>query len=155
MYIKKILNYNRVSVSIYLMLAFGFIFSANISLADISVDSYCQLTVESMQQEVANMQDLIDVINQYKDDPQALAQQIETKQTQFDQWRNDLYFSFETTAEEYVSYMGKNAKEVNSYLEANPDIKQQIDSFSFQLNELTEQEQSLMGGDEPPPPPAR
>jgi hypothetical protein len=34
-----------------------------------------------------------------------------------------------TTAEEYVTDMSKNGREVEAYLEANPDIKQQIDDL--------------------------
>jgi outer membrane murein-binding lipoprotein Lpp len=141
----------------YLLSGILLTFSSQVCLADISIDSYCQVVVQSMQQEVSNMQELIAIINQYKDDHDTLAQQIEALQAQFDQARNDLYFSFGTTADEYVFYMGKNAKEINSYLEANPDIKQQIDNLSTQLYELTEQEQALMGGDKPlpPPPPAQ
>jgi len=149
---KKVRSFKRVSVSCHLMLAFGFILSANISLAEISIDSYCQITIESMQQEVGNMQELIAIINQYKDDPQTLAQLVQTKQAEFDQARDELYFSFNTDANEYVSFMSRNSKQVKAYLAANPDMKQQIDNLSAQLNELSEQEQALMGGDEPPPP---
>ncbi len=39
--------------------------------------------------------------------------------------------------------MGKNERAVNAYLEANPDIKQQIDDLSAQVNSLMEEYESL------------
>ena len=47
-------------------------------------------------------------------------------------------------------YMGKNGQEVNKYLDTNPDIKQQIDTLSAQVNALLEEYESLKGSEEPP-----
>ena len=43
---------------------FGLILSPRLTLAEISVDSYCQLTIQSMHQEVSNLQELIALVNQ-------------------------------------------------------------------------------------------
>jgi len=75
------------------------------------------------------------------------------KKLQFDQAKNTLFSSFGTTAEEYVAYMGKNGREVGAYLDANGDIKQQIDDLSAQINSLLEEYESLKGSGEPAPPP--
>ncbi len=82
-----------------------------------------------MQLEVANFQELIALVNQYKNDPKTLIQQEEVKRAEFDQEKNALYSSFGSTAEEYVTYMGKNGQEVEAYLEENQDIKQQMDDL--------------------------
>lgn len=104
--------------------------------ADISPESYCQLVIQVMQKEISNIQALTVLTNQYKDDPEALAQQEEIKRAEFDQEKAALFSSFETTAEEYVTYMGKNGQAVNAYLEENQNLKQQIDSLSDQIKSL-------------------
>jgi chromosome segregation ATPase len=97
---------------------------------------------------------LIALADQYKNDPETLAQQEEIKRAGFDQAKDALYSSFSTTAEEYVMYMGKNGQEVNKYLDTNPDIKQQIDTLSARVNALLEEYESLKGSKgEPPAPP--
>ena len=50
-------------------------------------------------------------------------------------------------------YMGENGRAVNAYLDANPDIKQQIDDLSAQVGSLLEEYESLKGSEEPAPPP--
>jgi cell division septum initiation protein DivIVA len=138
-----------------LVLAGALVLTANprVSLAEISADSYCQLTIQSMQQEVSNLQKLIALANKYKDDPETLARQEEIKRVEFDQAKNALFSSFGTTDEEYVTYMGKNGRAVNAYLDASPDIKQQIDDLSAQVNSLLEEYESLKGSGEVPEPP--
>ncbi len=42
---------------------------------------------------------------------------------------------------------------MNAYLEANPDIKQQIDDLSAQVGSLSEEYESLKGSGEPVEPP--
>lgn len=147
----------KVSGSLMMVLVFAgtLVLTSNprMSLAEISVDSYCQLSIQSMQQEVSNLQELIALVNQYKDDPGALAQQLEIKRAEFDQAKEALYSSFGITAEQYVTYMSRNSKAVNEFLEENPDVKQQIDDLSAQLTSLTEEEESLMGSEGPPEPP--
>jgi hypothetical protein len=107
-----------------------------ISLAEIYADSYCQLAVQSLQQDVSNFQELIALVNQYKDDREALNQQEEIKRAEFDQAKQALFSSFGITDTEYAMYMGENGRAVNAYLEANPDIKQQIDDLSAQVGSL-------------------
>lgn len=80
-------------------------------------------------------------------------QQLEIKRAEFDQAKEALYSSFDTTADEYVNYMSKNGAKVKAYLDANPDIKEQIDDLSAQLNALMEEEESLMGAGSAPKPP--
>ena len=143
------------SLMIALVLAGFLALTANprISLAEISVDSYCQLAVQSLQQDVSNFEELIALVNQYKDDREALNQQEEIKRVEFDQAKEALFSSFGITDTEYAMYMGENGWGVNAYLEANPDIKQQIDDLSAQVGSLLEEYESLKGSVEPVEPP--
>jgi peptidoglycan hydrolase CwlO-like protein len=143
------------SLMIVLVLAGVLALTVNprISSAEISVDSYCQLAVQSLQQDVSNFQELIVLVNQYKNDREALNQQEEIKKAEFAQAKEALFSSFGITDTEYAMYMGENGRAVNAYLEANPDIKQQIDDLSAQVGSLLEEYESLKGSGEPVEPP--
>ncbi len=71
---------------------------------------------------------------------------------QFKQAKEALFSSFGITGEEYGMYMGKNSRAVNAYLEANPDMKQQVDELSAQVGSLIEQYEELKGSGIPEPP---
>ena len=143
------------SLMIVLVLAGVLALTVNprISLAEISVDSYCQLAVQSLQQDVSNFQELIALVNQYKDDREALNQQEEIKKAEFAQAKEALFSSFGITDTEYAMYMGENGRAVDAYLEANPDIKQQIDDLSAQVGSLLEEYELLKGSGETVEPP--
>ena len=93
------------------------------------------------------------LVNQYKDDREALNQQEEIKKAEFDQTKEALFSSFGITDNEYAMYMGENGRAVNAYLETNPDIKQQIDDLSAQVGSLLEEYESLKGSGETVEPP--
>jgi outer membrane murein-binding lipoprotein Lpp len=139
--------------ALFSIVVFGLVLSPQLVLAEISVDSYCQLAVQSLQQDVSNFQELIALVNQYKDDRETLNQQEEIKKAEFAQAKEALFSSFGITDTEYAMYMGKNRRAVEAYLEANPDIKQQIDDLSAQVGSLLEEYESLKGSGEPVPPP--
>lgn len=143
------------SVMIVLVLAGVLALTVNprISSAEISVDSYCQLAVQSLQQDVSNFQELIALVNQYKNDREALNQQEEIKKAEFDQAKEALFSSFGITDTEYAMYMGENGRAVDTYLEVNPTIKQQINDLSAQVGLLLEEYESLKGSGETAPPP--
>ena len=143
------------SVMIVLVLA-GFLaltVNPRISSAEISVDSYCQLAVQSLQQDVSNFEELIALVNQYKDDRKTLNEQEEIKKAEFAQAKEALFSSFGITDTEYAMYMGENGRAVNAYLEANPDVKQQIDDLSAQVGSLLGEYELLKGSGEPVVPP--
>ena len=139
------------SLMIVLVLAGVLALTVNprISSAEISVDSYCQLAVQSLQQDVSNFEELIALVNQYKDDRETLNEQEEIKKAEFDQAKEALFSSFGITDTDYAMYMEKNGRAVNVYLDANPNIKQQIDDLSTQVGSLLEEYESLKGSEEP------
>lgn len=112
-------------------------------MAEISIDTFCQLTISEMQQQVLDYQKLIDLANQFKNDPEKLQQQESILRVQFDQEKEARYSLYDTTAQEYVLYMGENTDTVNAYLESNSEIKQQMDDLKAQLNTLAEQHAAL------------
>ena len=141
---KKFKNTNAFPWFLFLVVFVGLVFISQICYAEISVDAYCQLTIQSMQREISNLQELIALVDQYGvdqygNDPVAFAQQEAQKKQEFEEQKNQLFATFGTTAEEYAMYMDKNSEKVQAYLAAHPDIKQQIDELSAQVNSLLEQ----------------
>ena len=129
------------SLMIILVLAGVLALTVNprISSAEISVDSYCQLAVQSLQQDVSNFEELIALVNQYKDDRKTLNHQEEIKKAEFAQAKEALFSSFGITDTEYAMYMGENGRAVKAYLDANLDMKQEIDDLSAQVGSLLEE----------------
>lgn len=119
-------------------------------MAEISVATYCQLSVQCLQQEASNFQTLVYLATQYEDNREALNQQEEIKKIEFAQARDALFSSFGITDTEYGTYMGKNGVAVNKYLAENPSIKQEIADLETQVNTLMEQYETLKGVEETP-----
>ncbi|GEM_PF-3682047 len=103
--------------------------------AEISADSYCQLAIKKLRQEIFNLQELIK-IEEYGGDE-------DSKRAEFDQFADALFSLFNTTAKEYVMYMGKNGQAVKAYLKANPDIRQEIDELAARRNALLDEYEFL------------
>ncbi|MGA1824140.1 MAG: hypothetical protein ACMUIP_05695 [bacterium] len=142
-------------LALSIIFTLSFILSPALSIADIPISSYCQLSIQSMELEIAHLKDLIALINQYQGDSATLDEQLAAKRAEYDQITGDLYASFETTANEFVTYMGKHGREVDTYLESNTDIKQQMDNYISQINTLLSEYESLKADEseeEPPPP---
>jgi hypothetical protein len=128
------LNFSLTIVYFFIIFFLPFI-NSQISFAEISVDSYCQLSIQSLQQDIANFQELISLANQYKVDPERFQQLEKVKQIEFKNTKEALFNLNGTTTNEYVTYMGKNQPQVNTYLIDYPDVKKQIDDLSGQVRD--------------------
>lgn len=120
-----------------------FLISPNSSFAEISTESYCQLAIKSLKKIVPQTQTLISIVKQYQDDQNLMESLLDEKRNEFDYENESLYFSCGMTAEEFVTYMNRNGKAVNEYLESHPEIKEQIDMLSSELNDLMAEEGAL------------
>jgi hypothetical protein len=96
-----------------------------------------------MEKVISQVQEIISIVQQYKDNPELLDQQLVDKWSQFDQDTENLCALYGTTTQEYVTYENRNKKAVESYLAENESLKQTIDNLSVQLNQLMEQEAAL------------
>ena len=116
--------------------------SFDILYADISTNSYCQLTVQKVTQQVSNFHQLITLAKQYKHNRKALAKKEDIKKVEFKKASDNLYLSFGITAKEYVTYMGKYGEKVNAFLESNKNIKQQLNELLSERDMLLEEYES-------------
>ena len=127
------------------------VLAPQVGFADITVEQYCNLSVDCLQQEVANFQELIALVNQYGDDRETLNQLEEIKKAEFSREKEELFSSYGITDEQYGTYMGANGHEVGKYLEHNPSVKQQIDDLSAQASYLMDQYEILKGSEDEEP----
>ena len=125
------------------LLAIGLFLHPLTSFAEVTVGSYCQLSIQSIQQQVTNFQELITLANQYSDDPDAFAAAEAAKQAEFKENTDTLMASFGMTPQEYVLYMGKHKNEVETYWNDNPTLKQQLDDLSAQAMVLITEFEAL------------
>jgi len=88
--------------------------------ADLSVSDYCALTVERLKLSVQSWE----------------AGQRGTLSAQAEA---GLWGRYNTTADEYLGFMGRHSNEVNAYLAANSGVKEQVDSLSARVRELISQ----------------
>lgn len=116
------------------------------SCAELTVDSFCNLAIDSMKQEIANLNESIAFVQQFSGNKEAFLEQEGIKKQETDAEKVSLFGSFNTTAEEYVTFAGKNEKAVKDYLNVRPDIKQEIESLSQQVNALLDEYESLKQG---------
>lgn len=132
-----------------------FFFIPKPAVAEFSIESYCQVTIKTMQQQITQTREIISIVDENKNDPVKMSQQLESKRSEFDQAREALYSSYETNALEFVTYMNRNKKSVDAYLVSNSDIKQQIDDLAAELKTLLDEEdtlrQDIENREEPPP----
>jgi uncharacterized phage infection (PIP) family protein YhgE len=131
---------------LFFVVVLGFASDAQISFAEISINSYCQVSIQSLQQDTGNFQELVSLANQYKNDPERFAQVEKIKQIEFKKKKADLFASFGTTDREYVAYMGENQPKVDAYLRYNPDIKKQIDDLAANVRKLLQEFETLKEG---------
>lgn len=127
---------------------FGLSFTPVTGLAGISVDTYCEMTIQTLSQQLPITQEIISIVEQYQNEPSTMEDQLTVKRAELENARIALYNSYGTTADEYVGYMSSNSKAVEAYLDANPEIRQQIEDLSAQLKELMVQEDKLMAAEQ-------
>ena len=136
--------------------------------AELSIESYCQLTVQSAGQEIGNLSELIVLAQSYcdpnassgqpeepgapnelvepadqSDDPNGFEAVEKAKRAEFDGRTKALFGSFDTTSGEYMAFMAKNKRAVEDYLNNHADIKQAIVELSSQIHALLEQYELL------------
>lgn len=112
-------------------------------LKELEVPNYCLLAVANAKQELVNLNELIVLAQDYSDEPNTFLEQERIKRKEFDDGKQTLFESFDTTTHEYITFMGENPKAVEKYLAGYPHIKQAIDDFSNQVNTLLEEYEAL------------
>jgi hypothetical protein len=122
-----------------------FLVFSSVCFAEPSIPSYCELSLQSLQQQVSNFKVLITLANQYSNDPTGFATAETVKQETFEKSTNYLMESFGVTPQEYVLYMGKHKVAVESYWSENPDLRQQLDELSSELMALLIEFEKLKG----------
>jgi hypothetical protein len=116
---------NKAWLLVFLVLPVIF-FTPKSCLGELTVDAFCQLHVQTMQELLSKYQAALS------------SQPSSLDRAGYEEALEKLYLAHNTTEEEYIMYMGKHERGVNSYLAAHPSIKNQIESLSAQIKDLME-----------------
>jgi len=127
-------------IFIFTFLTLGSAFSAE---GGLTVESYCQLVIEMMQKQIPYMENFVNEIAQYSSDPDTMEAHLRVLRNDMSYAGYSLLASYRLTMEEYLSFMGRNRKAVDKYLEDHEDIRKQIEDLSARISGLMEQEINL------------
>ena len=108
--------------------------------AEISVASYCELTIKGMEMQIPQTEEVIALVRAHGKDSAELERLLAEKRVVFDREKMRLYEEYGITDVDFVTYMNRNAKAVNAYLAANPGIAERIDALSAAIETLNRKE---------------
>jgi len=125
------------------------------SKAAIPPQTYCEITASAMQAQIDNLQELIIAADFYSKDPAGLSQQEIILAEEHSANMDALLSTYGLTQQEYALHMGKHKREVDLFLEQNPDVKAQLEALRETMTTLgqtfEEKKQAIMGGNPLPP----
>jgi len=111
--------------------------------AKVKVPTYCLLTIAHAMQKFAQINEQIEVARQYSDTRESFLEQEQLKRKEWDAKINTLFKLFDTSIEEYLTFMGKNAQATKQYLDRHEVIKKKIDELSGQVLTVLRQYEEL------------
>lgn len=155
----KLINYLIRGSKFVHLIVFQLFFTIGVTViplqtyAELPVGSYCQLSIQSMQQQLGNLEELLFVAHQYLGDPEGLSAAETSIQAEFEASTNELMGLYNMTPQEYVLYMGKHEADVEAYWNENPDQKQQLETLSAEVINLVTLYEELKGTPETEVPP--
>lgn len=124
-----------------LLLGFGVVGSASA----LTVEEYCNLSRDLMALSVQEWQEKERVVNEKRDaSKDDLYTDLKVVESSFRIAREQLYEDYATTNQEYLGFMSVNGKAIRSYLGRNPDLMNQINGFSAEVNNLADKVEFVM-----------
>jgi len=112
--------------------------------------TYCEIAASAMQAQIENLQELILAADFYSKDPAGLSQQEIILAEEHSAAMDALLSTYGLTQQEYALHMGKHKREVDLFLEQNPDVKAQLETLRETMTTLgqtfEEKKQAIMGG---------
>jgi FtsZ-binding cell division protein ZapB len=110
---------------------------------DLKVEDYCRLTITLMELSVSEWRERIPAAEQNKSDRKKFQARLEEIAKKYSDLQNESYRQFGTDHRDYLTYTTAHAAEIESYLEDNPKIKDEIDSLKNQIDTLIGQFESI------------
>jgi predicted metal-binding transcription factor (methanogenesis marker protein 9) len=114
-----------------------------LSRFEISTEEYCQLKQALMELSIQEWQERVEAANQNKDDKK-LAERLDEITERNRGLRDETYRRHGMSAREDLRYASTHAKEIESYLEKNPDVKNSIESLKERINSLVQQFEAVV-----------
>ena len=133
---KKILG-----IGLFVLFLAGFFYNANA----LTVEEYCQLKMEWLSYERQVWQNKIDLLNQYHSDPDMFLAKEAQLCNEEKSACEEFLKTYGTNSEEFhLVFPNEHGVEIDTYLENNPEIRDQIDSLSAQNDSLISQYEDLL-----------
>jgi predicted metal-binding transcription factor (methanogenesis marker protein 9) len=106
---------------------------------EISTEEYFQLKQALMELSIQEWQERVEAANQNEDDRRKLTERLDEITDRNRALRDEIYRRHGMSAREDLRYASTHAKEFESYLEENPEVKNSIESLKERLNSLVQQ----------------
>jgi hypothetical protein len=110
---------------------------------DLKIEDYCHLTVTLMELSVSEWNERIPVAEQNKGDRKKFQARLDEIAKKYSDLQNESYRQFGTDHRAYLTYATAHAAEIESYLEDNPKLKDEIDSLKDRIDTLIHQFESI------------
>lgn len=121
----------------------GAIYASLTQAADMTSYAYVELTKQSMEQKIQDLNQLIGAITGYTAEPEAWLAEEEQMTAVFDSRLSTLYDSFGVTAEQFLLFYSNNQEDVEGYLDVHADDRQVIDQLGADVTALLNQYEQL------------
>jgi hypothetical protein len=115
----------------------------NIYASEITTYAYIELTKQSTQQKVQDLNQIIGAISSFASEPELWITEEAQMNAVFDSRLEALYESYGITADQYLLYYSKNMDEIESYLDVHQDDKQVIEQLNTEVASLLNQYEQL------------
>jgi predicted metal-binding transcription factor (methanogenesis marker protein 9) len=115
-----------------------------LSRFEISTEEYCQLKQALVELSIQEWQERVEAANQNKDDRKKLTERLDEITERNRGLRDETYRRHGMSSRDDLRYASTHAKELESYLEENPEVKNSIESLKERLNRLVEQFEAVM-----------
>jgi hypothetical protein len=132
----------RWSIILSFLLLLSFESGVDAKAEEIKVSDYCQLTQSRMELSIREWQERLAVAEQSKSDRKKMLAQLEEITKRYDVLQHDLQRQFGISAGDYLRYSSDHQAEIESYLDAHPDVKNGIKSLQERLKDLIDQFES-------------
>lgn len=103
--------------------------------AELTPESYCQLAVQSMELQLSKLRTRAGTARSQRSQGPAVLEAYDQHVKAVEELDlTRLYARYGLTAEEYVTYLGRNKGDVDAYLAANPAVRERIDALSAKIH---------------------
>lgn len=130
-------------VKALMCIVIGTLLASLVQATDMTTYAYVELTKQSTEQKIQDLNQLIGAITGYTAEPEAWLAEEDQMTAVFDSRLEMLYDSFGVTAEQFLLFYSNNEEDVEGYLDVHTDDRQVIDQLGVDATLLLNQYEQL------------